>query len=95
MKGLILALNLYKYKSGNTVQSTKSNLKEEELKERIADEVRNSPCLYDKGNRATKKKIRKRTHGLGWRMPAAASKVRKLNYEDNLDWLKRRSENSL
>ena len=42
--------------------------------ERIA-KVRNFPCLYDKGNRATKKKIRKRTPDLGWRMPAATTKL--------------------
>ena len=63
--------------------------------ERIAVEVRNFPYLYDKGNRVTKKKIGKRTDGLGWRMPAATTKVHKLNYKGNLDWLKRCSETFL
>ena len=43
--------------------------------ERIAEEVRNFPCIYDKDNRVTEKKIRKRTHDLGWRMPAATTKL--------------------
>ena len=42
-----------------------------------------------------RKKKRKRTHGLRWRMPAATTKVHKLNYKGNLDWLKRCSENFL
>ena len=62
---------------------------------RIAEEVRNFPCLYDKGNRATRKKIGKRTHGLGWRMPLATAMLHKLNYKGNLDWLKRCSEDLL
>ena len=41
----------------------------------VAEEARNFPCLYDKGNRATKKKIGKRTHDLEWRMPAATAKL--------------------
>ena len=43
--------------------------------ERIAEEVRNFPCIYDKGSRAAKKKIGKITHDLGWRMPAATRKL--------------------
>ena len=43
--------------------------------ERIAEEVRNFPCLYDKGNRAKKKKIGKRTYEFGSRMPAATTKL--------------------
>ena len=43
--------------------------------ERIAEEVRNFPCLYDKNDRATKKKIGKRTHNLGWRMSAITAKL--------------------
>ena len=43
-------------------------------KEQIAEEVRHFLCLYDKGSRATNKKIGKRTHDLGWRMPAAMTK---------------------
>ena len=42
--------------------------------EQIAEEVRHFLCLYDKGSRATNKKIGKRTHDLGWRMPAAMTK---------------------
>ena len=61
----------------------------------IAEEVQNFPCLYDKGNRAAKKKIEKRTHGLGWRMPAATMKVHKLNHKGNLDWLKKCFEHFL
>ena len=58
--------------------------------ERIAEGVRNFPCLYDKGNRATKKEIGKRTHDLGCRMPAL-----RRNYKGNLDSLKRYSEKFL
>ena len=43
--------------------------------ERIAEEVRNFPCLYDKGNRVKKKKIGKRTYDFGSRMPAATTKL--------------------
>ena len=50
----------------------------------ISEDIRNSPCLYDKGNRAT--------YGLRWRMRATTTKVHKLNYQCNLDWLKRYSE---
>ena len=32
----------------------------------------------------TTKKIGKGMHGLGWRMPAAARKVHKLNYKGNV-----------
>ena len=70
VKGLIFAS--LKFKSANTFKSTKYNLKEEE-----PEEIQNFPCLYDK------KKIKRRTHGLECRMPAAARKVRKLNYKDN------------
>ena len=42
-----------------------------------------------------KKKIGKRTHGLGWRIPTAATNVHKLSYKDNLDWLNSCSENFL
>ena len=59
--------------------------------EQVAGEVGNFPCLYDKGNR-TAKKIRKRIHGLGWRMPAAMTMIHKLNHKGNLDWFKRCSE---
>ena len=53
---------------------------------RVAEEEeRNFPCICDKGDRATKKKIGKKTHGLRWRMSAATTKVHKLNYEGNLD----------
>ena len=31
-------------------------------------------------------------YDLGWRMRAAMTKVHKLNYEGNLDWLKRCSK---
>ena len=55
----------------------------------IAEEVQNFPCLYDKGKMATKKKIVKRMHGLGWRMAVAMTNVHELNYKGNLDWLKR------
>ena len=41
----------------------------------------------------TTKKMGKVTHGLGWRMPAAARKVHNLNYKGNVGWLKRCSEN--
>ena len=61
----------------------------------IAEEVRNFPSLCDKGNRATKKKVGKRTHGLGWRMLATTMKLHKLNYKGNLKWLERCSENLL
>ena len=61
-------------------------------KERIEEEVQNFLCLYDKGNMVTKKKIGKRTHGLGCRMPVATTKVHKLNCKGNLDWLERCSE---
>ena len=40
--------------------------------ELIADEIKTFICLYDRGDR--NKKIKKGTHGLGWRMPAAATK---------------------
>ena len=63
--------------------------------ERVTEEVRNFNCHYDKGNRATKKIIRKRTYGLEWRMAAATTKIHKLSYKGNLDWLKRCSENFL
>ena len=46
-----------------------------------------------KKKKKKKKEIGKRTHGLGWRMPAATTKVHKLNDKGNLDWLKRCSEN--
>ena len=59
---------------------------------RFAEEVRNFPCLFDKGNRVKKKKIGKRTHDLGWRMPADTTKVHKSSYKGNLDWLKRCSK---
>ena len=39
------------------------------------------------------KKIGKRMHDLEWRMPAATTKVHKLDYKGNLDWLWRCSEN--
>ena len=49
------------------------------FEEAIEEEEQNFPCLYEKGNRATKKKIGKRTHGLGCNMlPAATTKVHKL-----------------
>ena len=38
------------------VKSNKSNLKEEK---RLAEEVRNFPCLYDKGNRLQRVKLEK------------------------------------
>ena len=63
--------------------------------ERITEEVQNFNCRYNKGNRAGKKIIQKRTHGLGWRMPAATTKIHKLNQKGNLDWLKTCSENFL
>ena len=54
--------------------------------ERIAKE-RNFPCLYDKGNRAAKKKIRKRTPDLGWRMPAATTKLlRQFRLVEKMYW---------
>ena len=65
------------------------------FEKRIIEKIRNFPCLYDKGNMATKKKNGKRTHDVGRRMAAAATKVHKLNYKGNLDWLKRCSENFL
>ena len=43
----------------------------------------------------TKKKIGKRMHGLGCNMPAAMTKVHRLNYKGNLDQLKRCSEEFL
>ena len=46
--------------------------------EQITEEVRNFPCLYDKGNRAAKKKTGKGTHGLEWGMLAVTTKVHKL-----------------
>ena len=60
--------------------------------ERIEEEVQNFPCLYDKGNMVSKKKIGKRTYDLSCRMPVATIKVHKLNYKGNLDRLKRCSE---
>ena len=54
-------------------------------KEQIEEEVRNFSCLYDESNMITKKKIGKRMHGLGCNMPAAMTKVHKLNYKGNLD----------
>ena len=48
------------------------------FEEAIEEEEQNFPCLYEKGNRATKKKVGKRMHGLGCNMPAAATKVHKL-----------------
>ena len=45
--------------------------------ERIAEEVRNFLFLYDKNDRVTKKKIGKRTHNLGWRMPATTAKLQR------------------
>ena len=38
------------------------------------------------------KKSEKKMYDLGWRMRAAMTKFHKLNYEGNLDWLKRCSE---
>ena len=63
--------------------------------ERTEEELQNFPFLYDKGNGATKKKIRKRTHGLGCNMSVATTKLHKLNYKGNLDRLKRCSESFL
>ena len=39
-----------------------------------------------------KRKNWKKNDGLGWRMPADATKVHKLNYKGNLTWLKRCSK---
>ena len=51
--------------------------------ERIAEEVRNFPCLYDKGNRAKKKKSEKE------RMTSGGECLRlRRNYKGNLDLLK-------
>ena len=61
----------------------------------ITEEVRDFLCLYDKGNRTAKKKVGKRTHDLGWRMPTVTTKVHKLNHKVNLEWLKRCPENFL
>ena len=57
--------------------------------ERIAEEVRNFPSLYDKGSGAAKKKTGKRTHDLEWRMRP------RRNYKGNLGLLKRCSEKIL
>ena len=54
----------------------KSNLKEEE---RLAEEIRKFPCLYDKGNEGYKGKDREKTYDVKWRMPSATKKVRNLN----------------
>ena len=51
--------------------------------ERIAEEVRNFPCLYNKGNRAKKKKSEKE------RMTSGRECLRlRRNYKGNLDLLK-------
>ena len=57
--------------------------------ERIAEEIRNFPAYMTKVTGLQTKKSEKRIHGLGWRLPVAATK------EDNLDWLKRCSEKFL
>ena len=43
----------------------------------------------------TKKKIGKQSHDFGWRMPEATTKIYKLNYKGDLDWLKRCLEHFL
>ena len=57
---------------------------------RIAEEIRNTPCLYDQGSRATKKKSEKE------RMTWSGECLRpRRNYKGNLDLLKRCSEKIL
>ena len=51
----------------------KSNLKEEE---RLAEEIRKFPCLYDKSNEGYEEKDRKKTHGVKSKIPSATKKVR-------------------
>ena len=54
----------------------KSNLKEEE---RLAEEIRKFPCLYDKSNEGYKEKDREKNawrHGVKSRIPSATKKVR-------------------
>ena len=51
----------------------KSNLKEEE---RLAEEIRTFPCLYDKSNESYKEKYRKKMHGVKSKIPSATKKVR-------------------
>ena len=61
--------------------------------ERIAEEVRNFPCIYDKDNRATKKKKKKSEKE---RMTWSGECLRlRRSYKGNLDLLKRCSENFL
>ena len=58
--------------------------------ERIAEKVQNFPCLYDKGDRGTKKKSEKE------RITWAGECLRlRQNYNGNLDLLKRCSEKFL
>ena len=58
--------------------------------ERITEEVQYFPCLYDKGNRATKKKSEKERMTWG----GECRRLRR-NYNGNLDFLKRYSEKFL
>ena len=64
------------------VTSNKSNWKEEE---RLAEEIRKSPCLYDICNKGYKKQNRKKIHRLVWRMPSTTMKIHKLHYIGTLD----------
>ena len=58
--------------------------------ERITEEVQYFPYLYDKGNRATKKKSEKERMTWG----GECRRLRR-NYNGNLDFLKRYSEKFL
>ena len=59
------------------------------FEKRIAEEVRNFPCLYDKGDRAKKKTKKER---MTW--GEECLRLRQ-NYKANLDLLKRCSEKFL
>ena len=72
----------FKFKSENIVKSNKSNLIEEK---RLPEEVQKLPCLYDKGSEGFKKQKKKKTCGLGWRIPSATTKLHKLNHKGTLD----------